>query len=411
MKVLLQTLLLGCLAAGGLAADLRAERFNVGPDDDWFSLLNGDALQPGDTVSLQSGIYSDSRRLVLSHRGTPASPIVIQAMGGAEVVFRRPDARQNTFNLEGAQYLTLRGLSITAGAAGIRIRGTTNHPAKAITVEEMHIHHINGVAVTCNHPGDDYSGMIFRRNHIHHTAGHGEAFYLGGNNGSAIFHDSEVSENYIHHLDAPEISQGDGIEIKQGSYGNLVARNVIHNTNYPAITVYGASGRTVNRVEENVIWSTNDSAMQVAADCVVRGNWIANEGHCLYSRNHQQAVVGNLDIDGNILIAKGTASAIRIIHPRDSSGSNQLSGPVRIHRNRIVVSEPATAIRIPNDKLIQTGDNVVNEVRLEQRNVTASMIEPSALSSVLTAEHPVWKVLTNADLLRQFQARCTKQTD
>jgi hypothetical protein len=96
----------------------------------------------------------------------------------------------------------------------------------------MHIHHVGGVAVTANSPGNAYEGLVFRRNHIHHTSGHGEGFYLGCNNKSdgstaGYMFNSLVEQNYIHDLNGPNISQGDGVEIKDGSYNNIVRDNVL----------------------------------------------------------------------------------------------------------------------------------------------------------------------------------------
>ena len=39
-------------------------------------------------------------------------------------------------------------------------------------------------------------------------------------------------------LNGATITQGDGIEIKKGSYANIVRDNVIHDVNYPGITMY-----------------------------------------------------------------------------------------------------------------------------------------------------------------------------
>ena len=83
--------------------------------------------------------------------------------------------------------------------------------------EKLHIHHIGGVGITANNDGCVYERLVFRGNEIHHTGGHGEAFYLGANNDAkgntpGYIFDSLVEGNYIHHLNGPGISQGDGIE-------------------------------------------------------------------------------------------------------------------------------------------------------------------------------------------------------
>ena len=257
-----------------------AKTYQVGPSDNWFGLLHGGGLRPGDEVVLKAGTYSNGRMLVLNHVGTAGNPIVIRAAEGARVVFRRPDARQNTFNLAGTQYLKLKGFEITGGSMGIRIYKQGNRMAKFVTLEGLHIHHVGEVAVTCNNVGNTYEGMIFRRNHIHHTSGTGEAFYLGSNSGpggrtQAQFFHGIIEGNYIHDLNGPKVSQGDGIELKDGSWGNLVRDNVIHDVKYPGVIVYDADGKEPNVIERNLIFNVGDSGIQAAADAIM----------ALYARN------------------------------------------------------------------------------------------------------------------------------
>ena len=81
------------------------ETFRVTPDGDWFGKLHGSGLKPGDELVLAPGIYSSTRRLELGHRGTRDKPIIIRGEKGA--IIKRPDARQNTINMAGCQYLRL----------------------------------------------------------------------------------------------------------------------------------------------------------------------------------------------------------------------------------------------------------------------------------------------------------------
>jgi hypothetical protein len=57
----------------------------------------------------------------------------------------------------------------------------------------------------------------------------------------------------------------DGIEVKVGSYGNVIRDNVIHDTTigtrYPCIFVYGG-GPGLNIVEGNAVWSCGEGSMQ-----------------------------------------------------------------------------------------------------------------------------------------------------
>ena len=290
---------------------------------DWFTTLSGPSANPGDEFVLEAGTYSDPRRLEISQRGTRDQPITIRAAKGAKVIFKRPDARQNTLNLAGCQHLIIRDIEITGGSAAIRIGKKDKHLAKFITLENLHIHHIGGVAITANYDGEIYESLTFRQNHIHHTSGHGEAFYLGSNSlpdGSTngyIFN-SIIENNYIHHLNGNTVTQGDGIELKDGSYGNIIRDNVIHDTNYPGIIVYDADGKAPNIIERNVIWNSNNHGIQAASDAIIRNNIIFDtKGEGIYCRNHQSAVVGRLRIVNNTILSK---KPIRIILPEKLSG-------------------------------------------------------------------------------------------
>ncbi|MDH3584041.1 MAG: right-handed parallel beta-helix repeat-containing protein [Phycisphaerae bacterium] len=318
------------IACTALAPSAEAKTVELTPKDDWFAVLSGPSLQPGDEIVLAAGTYTDRRRLAIGHRGSPRRPVTIRAATGARVVFKRPDARQNTINMEGCQFLVLKGIEITGGSAGIRISGKAGHRPRFITLENLHIHHVGGVAVTANHPGEIYESLTFRGNHIHHTGGHGEGFYLGSNNAAdgstnGYIFNSVVENNYIHHLTGSTVSQGDGIELKDGSYNNIVRDNVIHDTNYPGIIVYGTDGKAPNVLERNVIWNTGDNGIQAAADAVIRNNIIYDtRGDGLHCRNHQSAVVGRLKILHNTILSR---SAIRIVAPK------KLSGPVLVAGN------------------------------------------------------------------------------
>jgi len=324
-----------------MATPASGELHHISPQDDWFSTLSGPSLLPGDEIVLATGTYSDPRRLEICQLGSADKPITIRAADGAEVILKRPDAHQNTINLNGCQHLILKGIEITGGDSAIRIGGKDEHPAKFITLEDLHIHHIGGVAITANYPGQTYEALTFRHNHIHHTGGHGEAFYLGSNSKpdgttDGYIFDSVIENNYIHDLRGGTVSQGDGIELKDGSYNNIVRDNVIHDTNYPGIIVYDTDGKAPNIIERNVIWNTGDHGIQAGADAVIRNNLIFDTaGDGIHCRNHQSAIVGNLTIIHNTILS---ASSIRIVAPEKFSGgvvvaNNALGGEPRIPVN------------------------------------------------------------------------------
>ena len=328
--------------------------YELTPDGNWFAILNGDRLKPGDEVVLAGGVYREGRRLVIGHRGTAQQPILIRAEEGGRVVLERPDARQNTINIVGAQYLVLRGLEITGGSTGIRLMKSDRYPCKFVTIEQMHVHHVGGPAITANSPGNAYEGLVFRRNHIHHTSGHGEGFYLGSNNESdgstaGYMFDSLIEGNYIHDLNGPNVSQGDGIEIKDGSYNNIVRDNVIHDTNYPGVIVYGTDGNAPNIVERNAIWNSGDHGIQAAAEAIIRNNVVwNNRADGIHSHTHQSAIVGDLRILHNTVVSnRPSAAAIRI----SLSSQKRLAGPVVIANNAIYARADGFALRVPPSEI------------------------------------------------------------
>ena len=155
-------------------------KFITSPFENWAALLsNPSYLSPGDEVVFSAGTYSTTSRVGIGFVGTAANPITIRAAEGAHVVLTRPNAAQNTINIEGSQYLTLKGFDITGGSAGVRIGQKNGVQAKFVTLENNHIHHTGGGAVTANFNGQTYEGLRFVGNEIDHTGAEGEGFYLG----------------------------------------------------------------------------------------------------------------------------------------------------------------------------------------------------------------------------------------
>ena len=223
------------LLAFALALPTGAATTEIGPGDNLQAAVN--ALQPGDELVLRGGTYTLGSRFSIQLIGTVASPILIRAKDNQTPVIVYPNTYQNVINVESSEYVTVRGLEVTGGSHGIRISDSD-----FIIVEDCHIHHTNDVALSANVPGSSYEGLVLRRNHIHDTDHTGEGMYLGCNYDDCRMFDSLIEGNYIHHTNGPSVSQGDGIEIKEGSFNNVVRDNVIHDTNYPCILTYSTVG-------------------------------------------------------------------------------------------------------------------------------------------------------------------------
>src|SRR6185295_7349946 len=97
--------------------------------------------------------------------------------------------------------------------------------------------------------------------------------YLGCNDDACRIIDSVIADNYIHDIGG---SQGDGIEVKTGSYGNIVEDNVIVRPNFPGITMYGFTGAHANNiVRRNLVWHAKaDNGIQVVGQIEVYDNLV-----------------------------------------------------------------------------------------------------------------------------------------
>ena len=264
-----------------------AETFEIYPpnsescDEEFENLAN--KLKPGDELVLHDGVYSQACRRAITAKGEPDKPIVIRAAEGARPLITRPtrppnaNATQNNIEIVDSTYLIIRGLRFRGGSIGVRIiRG--HH----ITLEDNEISDTQNNALAIN--AGDVDSLVVRNNHIHHTGLHpsapteGEGIYAGCHDGKCKVTNSIFEANYIHHLRGTSEGGNDGIEIKPGSYGNVVRDNVIHDTNigtqYPCIFVYGG-GAGVNVVERNVMWNCGEG-IQVVADALVQNNIILN---------------------------------------------------------------------------------------------------------------------------------------
>lgn len=275
-----------------------AAQIMLGPADDVEAALN--ALSPGDEVILADGMYPLPGRFSFTAIGASGNEIVIRAADGARPHFHRPDASQNIWDIEDAQHVILRGLTFSGGSAGLRVSGATD-----LTIEDCEIFDTADVALRMNDGGVTYTRVSILRNHIHDTGGTGEGMYLGCNDDGCRLADALIIGNYVHHTNAGDVSQGDGIELKHGSFGCTIRDNVIHDTNYPCILGYGTNGNGApNLVERNVMWNCGDHGIQWAADATIRNNIILGaNSNGIASQMHQGATPSNLVIVHNTILA------------------------------------------------------------------------------------------------------------
>lgn len=289
------------------------------------------ALRPGDELVLAGGTYTFSSRFGVTIVGTQQQPITIRAKTGEKPRIHMNTNAQNIIEVQGSRYVTFRGIEFTGGSHGIRLMDSD-----FVTIEECEVHETGDVAISAN-SGGTYEGLRLLRNHIHHTHGTGEGMYLGCNNNACRLANSLIEGNYIHNTDNADVVQGDGIELKEGSYGNIVRDNVIHDTNYPGIIVYSTVGNGAqNIIEGNVIWNSGDNAIQAAADVIIRNNIILG---VVAFQAHQAGSPGNIELVHNTIINESSGVDVR-----------NVVGPVLI-ANNAVYSQSSQAIRLISGSL------------------------------------------------------------
>jgi len=261
------------------------------------------ALQPGDRLEVGTGTWSVDAYFNLNLQGTAANPIWVVAQSGAVPVITRPDQNQNTLNLGSGglcEYFCLRGIEITGGDYGLRLYNCRN-----VWIDQCEVHHTGAGAITANTVPTE--SLYLTRNEVHDTGGLGEGFYIGGNYGNPVARYCVIALNHVYNTGG---SQGDGIELKQGSYGNWIAENTVHDTNYPCILVYGTGGLTpFNIVERNLCWNSNDNVMQVQGEAVVRNN-ILIAGSLGFASHDHQGATRDLIFVHNTVLNGGTAASM-----------------------------------------------------------------------------------------------------
>ncbi|GJM21341.1 MAG: hypothetical protein DHS20C15_12560 [Planctomycetota bacterium] len=238
------------------------------------------SLQAGDMLVVGAGTWSIPSKFSPVFHGTAQAPVWVVAAEGAKPILTRPDASQNVMNPAG-DYGVWRGFEITGGSAGMRIGAASN-----LWIDDNEIHDTPENAITANTADTDH--LYITRNHIHHisvgTNGTGEGMYLGANNSAHVMSESVIALNHVHDTEG---SQGDGIEVKQGSWGNWIVENDVHDTRFPAIIAYGTDGNAVNLIERNRLRGDTNQVLQVQGEAIVRNNLIMGGSTGFQSHDHQ----------------------------------------------------------------------------------------------------------------------------
>jgi hypothetical protein len=311
------------------------------------------ALVPGQKLSIGPGTYTIVAKFDVVLQGTASAPIWVEGSNPLDMpVITRPDANQNDMNVGEAapsRYVCFRWIEFTGGDDLIKLYNCTQ-----IWIDQCYIHDGDGVGIAAN--SYDTSYLNITRNEISQpgNAGDtGEGMYLGGNFGAVKMTWSVIALNWVH--DTYGSTQGDGIEIKQGSHHNWIVGNLVHDTNYPCILAYGTYGNGENVIESNILHNSNDNTLQVQGEAIVRNNLImAGTQNGFFSMDHQDGVT-DLEFVHNTIITSGPAATLR----------NWSGKPNMVFANNAVYSELADSINFANGSsgVAVSGNVVVGSVQ------------------------------------------------
>jgi hypothetical protein len=158
--------------------------------------------------------------------------------------------------------------------------------------------------------------------------------YLGANHGKVVMSYSVIAENHVHDCGG---TQGDGVEVKQGSHHNWIYRNHVHDTNYPCILAYGTGGKGLNVIEQNVCYRSNDNVLQVQGEAIVRNNLlIAARGSGFASTDHQGETT-RLTFVHNTIVSRRRGANLSSWNGRNAM----------VFSNNVVYTDRGDALRFP----------------------------------------------------------------
>jgi len=321
-----------------------AEVYVVSPSNSSiFTIIQN--LHPGDQLILTAGTFIFDQKVSFWLNGTAEAPIIIQGESGQHVVVVQ-EANQNIMDFQGTNFI-LKNIEFTGGSKGLRL-GETGNVSNAL-FENLTIHDTQETAFSMNQNGLDYNNITIRYLEVYNTGeGTSECFYLGCNYDACTFRNSIVEFNYCHNTTLAESGFGSGIQVKTGSYNNIIRNNVIFNTGGVGLLLYDSYDLGNNIVDSNLVINAGNIGIQLSAGIVVTNNIIINSYYSGIGGSTTDTY--NSLPPRNILIAQNT-----VLHSqtdyclRGNSWENTYANTIIIANNVFFCSEAEGSFMIFGD--------------------------------------------------------------
>ena len=269
----------------------------------------------------------------------------------------RPNANQNIIDVDGS-YFRIRDIEFEGGSKGVcsnsilKISSHKTQKYKKVRLENnvsnaefmnLKIHGTADGGFTANTNGYDFGYITVSNVEIYNTSGYGECFYLGCNSDACQFHDSIIEYSYCHDTFSDYGNgQGDGIDLKSGSYSNTISNNIIVNTMGPGIVTYDSYDRGNNIIINNIILNAGNVFFHFVFFCVQMSTKILLCDIC-FKGNEAIQVVAGTEVYNNILHSSCCHALV--------ANSNQLKDQtspreVSIIGNTIVAQNPSSLTQV-----------------------------------------------------------------
>jgi len=320
-----------------------AAQYTVSPSDNWISRLQ--TLAAGDTLTFNAGTYTVSSKLSASFPGTASAPIVVQGASGATVIISRGNANQNTIDIGQGSYFTIKNIRFAGGSRGIRV-GETGNVNNAV-FDGLKVYNTATTAMSFNQGGRTYSNIRIANCEIYNTGTQeSECIYMGCQDNGCTTSNSIIEKNFCHDTTgATSGSMGSGIQVKTGSYNNIIRNNVIVDVKGAGVLIYDDYGLGRNQVYGNFIWRTGDNGIQATSGANIYNNIVALPTGTAISIINNQVQSGqqlrNVAIHHNTIYSTSGNRGINV-------GSTTSGSTFNVRNNFISVASSASPTGLPS---------------------------------------------------------------
>ncbi len=261
-------------------------------------------LQGGDSLLIENGEYDIGAIWLSNINGSEQNWIVIKGINGIPKIIG--SKYENVINIDGCSYMKFEQLEITIdgqfdGIDGVTFRSSSHH------IEFIKCRIINVTNVGINSQVREIHHIAVRDCEIAYCSTVG--IYLGYNDPLRVARDCIIENSYIHHCPTDLTQEtGYGMQIKGGSYRNIVRDNVLHDvggTTRAGIAVYytnlegGWSVEDNNLVQGNIVWNATAEGIYAAAGATIENNLVYNARWGLEIYPYNGSVTENIILRNN----------------------------------------------------------------------------------------------------------------